>query len=514
MKRVLLLTMVILLLVLNAGCGRTTPEYDETSQVFFPEDSIAKYDTDAVVDSSPIDEPATEEPAPAEPPTLPLHEETVHVLPEVSLPFNTVASFLARTQEMFDRDDGALLGFPFHVPILVVDPVTRDAIANRADPAGYLTPFGDVFYGTLPEDVQVWAVGTLASEDFGGERWVVMSWQALQSHSAASRLAVVAHYAIHWHQGCVDFFGEWVAYDNSHMNEFEARVSIRLEMNALTAAFRATGDTRTARVADALAIRAERRRIFDRAGDENRFINHEGLAQFTEMALPAASPGALRTLVLDMMESMAFQVRDIGLERMFGYFVGAMYAFLLNETDTPWVQYINFHADLGYILKEALGIEAIPSIEEVDLTRFGYAAISREEREWADNRTQMINRLTEIFINQPTLIIYGNDLPGGFSLRMSGHVSNFAEFGMIIIGGTEFSGSFGTMNLRDGYFRRDVTDSDWFFMMPAQNLEIDGNRITAYSMYGNRRHSNWTMYLNEGYSLIEYGNGFRVVRSD
>jgi len=493
--RVFLFVFSILVLTFVASCGRTAPVYDEALQ------------------ESSVEEPSRRENCPAETPAPPPPEETWYVMPEVSLPFDTVASFLAHTQEMFDNDGGALWGFPFHVPILIVDPVTRDVIANRADPSEYLAPAGHVFYGTLPEDVRVWAAGVLTALDFGGEQWVVMSWPFLRSKDHIHRLGLVAHYAMHWHQRCPDFFGGLLAFDNSHMNELEARMSIRLEMNALTRAFRTTGDARTAYVADALAIRAERRRIFDHAEDENIFMNIEGLAQYTEMALPANSPQDIRARVLNGMENMAFQVRDIGLERAFGYFVGAMYAFLLNETDAAWEQNINVRADLGYMLKDAMGISELPPIETINLMRFGYNAISREEHEWADARARMLAWLTEIFINQPTLIIYGNGLDDGISLGFSGHMSSFTEFGTIIIGNTDFSGSFGTLNLRNGYFRRDEADSDSFFIMvTAQSLVIDGNRITAQATDGNRRHSAWTMYLNEGYTFIEYGNGFRVVR--
>ncbi|MCL2203368.1 MAG: hypothetical protein FWB88_05475 [Defluviitaleaceae bacterium] len=496
MKRGLLLA--VLLLTLCVGCSRSTAEYSEVPLSVSEDDTIPADDIYAV--ASPVEEP-TPVKTPAPPP------------PEISLPFDTVATFLAHTQDMFDRDGGALWGFPFHVPIMVVDPVTRDAIANRADPAGYLAPFGDVFYGTLPEEVHVWAVGVVTASSFGGEEWVIMSWPTVQSRSAAHRLGLAAHYAMHWHQRCADFFGGFVGFDNSHMNELEARMSIRLEMNALTTAFRATGDARRAYVADALAIRAERRRVFGHAEDENLFLNLEGLAQFTEMALPATSATALRARVLQEMESMAYQIRDVGLERMFGYFVGAMYAFLLNETDAPWARNVHNRADLGYMLKEAMDINELPPIETVDVTRFGYAAISREERQWADNRIQMLARLTGIFVNQPTLIIYESDLTAGISAGFSGHMVSFAEFGSIIIGGSDLTGSFGTLNLRSGYCRIDAADATRFFMVPAQNLEMDGNRITSQSLYGNRRHSSWTMYLNEGYSIIEYGNGFRVVHT-
>jgi hypothetical protein len=507
--RALLLIISVSLLALTAACGRTAPEYNDAPPEIPPQDAIPPHNANNVTETSPAPTPA-ETPVPS-PPGVSLPDVP---LPDISLPFNTVASFLAYTQEMFDRDNGALWGFPFHVPILVVDPETRHVIANRADPAGYLTPFGDVFYGTLPDDVNVWAIGMLSYEYFGGKYWVVMSLHSLQLQHPIpeTRLGRAAHYAMHWHQRCPDFFGGMAAFDNSHMNELEARISIRLEMNALTAAFRATGETRTAHVADALAIRAERRRIFGHAEDENRFINIEGLAMYTEMALPAASRAELRARVLRDMEIMTQQVRDVGLERVFGYHVGAMYAFLLSETNAPWKQNINLNADLGYMLKDAMGITELPPIEEVDLRRFGYNAISAEERQWADNRAQILAWLTEIFINQPTLIIYAGDLADEVGPAFFGHMSTFAEFGIITIGDTELSGSFGTLNLHSGYFRWQRAYPG-FHMVTAQNLQIDGNRITAQGLNNNRRHSSWTMYLNEGYSIVEYGNGYRVVPS-
>src|SRR5213595_2690755 len=78
---------------------------------------------------------------------------------------------------------------------------------------------------------------------------------------------------------------------NEHLDTLEGRVWIRLEWRALRRVLQSSGSDRAEAIADALAFRRERRRLFPGAADnEWRDEIREGLASYTGIAAWANSP--------------------------------------------------------------------------------------------------------------------------------------------------------------------------------------------------------------------------------
>ena len=73
---------------------------------------------------------------------------------------------------------------------------------------------------------------------------------------------------------------------NEHLDTLEGRFWIQLEWRALRRAVKSSGSDRAEAIADALAFRRERRRVFPAAADKIR----EGLATYTGVAAWAHSP--------------------------------------------------------------------------------------------------------------------------------------------------------------------------------------------------------------------------------
>ncbi|MCL2189195.1 MAG: hypothetical protein FWC16_10180 [Defluviitaleaceae bacterium] len=488
MKKLLLAASIFLLLA-AASCGREAQEGNNNEY-------IHEYIHAPQQEYEPPQEAPPQEYEPQESPPA---EYTPLILPQFSVPMDVAERYFSQAQALFDEDGGALWGFPFHVPIIIADPTTRHAAANRPDPEGFFACYGGVDFGVLPEDFSLFAVVTVI-HDFGGERWVVVPLDTVMRSSLAERRRHIAHYAMHWHQHCPDFFGGVIGFANTHMNEKQARISIRLEINALIGAFRATGEARRNTVIDALSIRAARRQQFDSAVDENRLETLEGLAQFTEWAMTTTSQAQL----LGLMEGFTNSVRYAGLERMFGYLSGAMYAFLLKETDKAWTENLTIDTDLGQLLKEAMGIDELRPLNEVNLTRYGYTEIAAEEYVWAATQAALLAQITTLFIDNPTLQLHEEDI-GETRASISGHFFTVAipNFNSIWQGDIEIVGSFGQLNVRNGHVVSHGFLYDRFLMVTAQGLEVDGSRISG---------NTWTMTLNEGYMLLPDGDNFRIVR--
>jgi len=280
------------------------------------------------------------------------------------------------------------------------------------------------------------------------------------------------------------------------MNEMEARISIRVEVNALITALDSYGEDRLSAINDALSIRAERRHIFGSEVDENRLELWEGLAQYTEFYLNPRRFAFFGFIpYLEMWA--AGMVRGISLEHAFGYLSGALYAFLLDEFDAAWKERVHGGSDLGLMLQEAVGISEIRPFNEVNLNNYDHALISIEEIGWATTREAMLQEIKEILTSQPILHIYANDV----NLAFSGQRFTFADIGTVFRGDVEFSGSFGRLFVQNGDL---IAHQDGFIVVAANDMRIDGNQAFG---------PNWELTLNDGYEIQPEpdGNGFRVT---
>src|SRR4051812_30857962 len=67
----------------------------------------------------------------------------------------TASRFFQEARLAAEADGGRLWGRPLDGPVLLVDPKTLAAVANRPDRDGKLAPAGDVFAGRLPAGTMV-----------------------------------------------------------------------------------------------------------------------------------------------------------------------------------------------------------------------------------------------------------------------------------------------------------------------------------------------------------------------
>jgi len=489
MKKILFIA--ALLAAILTGCGSSVYEPAEEPEAFV-------YELTEEAAPEPPDEPEPPAYEPTEAPEAYFPELEIEYLthtPQSAIPFDTASQFFSEIEGLFDRDNGELWGFRLHAPIIFACPATRDAVANMPDPYGILERYGDIYFGALPECVTIFDI-VVSYEYFDGKQWVVVPWAAVRSSSRIDRLNLLSHKAFHWHQ--YELWGRNMGWNNSHMNEKDARISIRLEINALLRALRVTGEQRYAAVHDALSIRAERRRMFDRAADENRLEMMEGLAQYTEVVLNNHVKGTQLAFMESFADGMA---RGISLEHAFGYVSGALYAFLLNDTGVPWKNSVHLDSDLGFMLKEAMDISELMPFYELDLSAYSYDRISREELAWAEARESTLRDITENTLNQPTLRFYHSDFEG-LGLAFNGHRFSFNGLGMVFRGNIDYQGSFGRLLLENGDF---IVHDAGVNMVAALNVEINGRHVSG---------SNWELALNDGYEVVQVGDNFVVVRSE
>jgi hypothetical protein len=191
---------------------------------------------------------------------------------------------------------------------------------------------------------------------------------------------------------------------NEHLDTLEGRVWIQLEWRALRRAVESSGSDRAEAIADALAFRRERRRLFPGAADnERRDEIREGLASYTGIAAWASSPASARRAAASALAGLAGS--DSPPPPLVGNFEaasGPAYGVLLDDLAPGWRRQLRSTSDLGDLLGSATNRPPTTDLA-VAAARYDGAALRTAEE--TRDRTQQV-RVAELrrrFIDGPVL---------------------------------------------------------------------------------------------------------------
>jgi hypothetical protein len=275
---------------------------------------------------------------------------------------------IAAAQLVFDNariasaeDAGKLWGKPLYGPMIIVDRKTRDFVRN------------DGTNGTLPKETII--ANTATAID--GKLTTMIALQSL-GETAVQQRRLAMHECWHRIQNDIGFPANNP--NNAHLDTVDGRVSLQLELRALAAALRATGDARTAAIRDAVAFRAARRAKFEKAAELERALeNNEGLAEYTGVALRGTTAAESRLAFAREIENVDAKTSFV---RGFAYLTGPAYGLLLDEVKPGWTRAYKVTDDLASVLGgqarvpvlhgESYGERALRAAEE---------ARDREQRE-------------------------------------------------------------------------------------------------------------------------------------
>ena len=298
-------------------------------------------------------------------------------------------------QACAERKAAELWGVEIHGPVLLIDPATRNVVANQADAAGLLESHeSGAFIGGLPANKPV----ANAPVEWAGVRWAMIVVQFLND-KPDDRVTLIAHESFHRVQPQLGLFV--FDRDNDHLDTADGRYWMTLEWNALQAALNSTGDERNTALQDALSFRAVRRARFGQsARHENATEIREGLAQYTGMRIGGRSA----TQVVEL--GQALRDRTDGIVRSFGYISGPLYGYLLDDaTNDSWRENVTGRSDLGAMLAEAMNIKPIADRADELALRYGGAALRIAEDKREKVRQTRLARWRETLLIGPVLIV-------------------------------------------------------------------------------------------------------------
>jgi hypothetical protein len=269
-----------------------------------------------------------------------------------------------------ERDAGRLWGVSLCGPLVIFDPATGTRATSHREPPGPPPRFPGVADGPVT---------------WGGQVWFAAPWHMLPANDPDLRQQLLLHALFHRIQaeqgllaGASDGF-------NEHLDTFEGRVWMQLEWRALRRALEATGSDQAEAVADALAFRRERRRLFPGAADnERRDEIREGLASYTGIAAWAGSPADARRAAAAAAAGGESQTSFVG---NFEAASGPAYGVLLDDLLPGWRRQLRGTSDLGDLLAAAVDR---PPAADVGGAAARYDAATLRTAEEARDRAQQV----------------------------------------------------------------------------------------------------------------------------
>ena len=292
-----------------------------------------------------------------------------------------MAHLLARMQALWDADGGEMWGVPLHIPLILNCNRTLVTVANRPNEQ-------ERFARQYVDGFPVY-VGTRRREEmytrlhWDGRMGLIWSWQALNMFTQGreeANLLMFAHGGFHTIQQEAFGFSLMVGADIARVSDSsDAWISFAMERRALIQALESTGDERLQIIHEALSIRDARRQAHESVDAENRFQILEGTADYTCMLIVYGPDRAVDAFVYYWIWQ-GDPVSAWSAVAQISYRGGATYGMLLSYYGVDWRPHVHQYADLGLMLKEALGITEFIPLEDIDLERFGYSEIAAQVR--------------------------------------------------------------------------------------------------------------------------------------
>ncbi len=191
--------------------------------------------------------------------------------------------------------------------------------------------------------------------------------------------------------------------DQPHLATEAGRVSLRLELRALSAALSATDPAaRRVAVEDALAFRAWRHARFPESeAAENAMERHEGIAEYTGRRLSRDD-----AMVRHLAEHLGKGDRVREYARSFAYYTGPAYGVLLDGAAPEWRTNWDRREGLALMLSQALGLSPASDDESFAVrgARYDAGALQVEEAERARVQAVRIAYLRARLADGPLLV--------------------------------------------------------------------------------------------------------------
>ena len=386
--------------------------------------------------------------------------------------------YFEEAQKLCERDAGRLWGISLCGPLVIYDPASGTRATNQPEPEGPVPRFSAFADGPV---------------EWGGLRWFAIPLYILPE-DAEKRQQSWGHPQFHRIQHQLAFMATASDGSNEHLDTLEGRYFMQLEWRALRRALESSRSGQSEAIADALAFRRERRRLFPGVADnERRDEIREGLADYTGIAIWANSPADARRAAASRLVG-----GDWSFVGNFESQSGPAYAVLLDDLLPGWRRQLNGTSDLGDLLASAI---KRPSTTDVTVAAARYDGATLRTAEEVRDRAQQV-RVAELrrrFVDGPVLTMPA----GGSGTSDTRDSVGIPGVGIVYFHNFTRSAQWGRLNANNGVLRSaDGTTLSVPVTGPLEGTTLQGD--------------GWSVTLNAGWVVrpAARAGSFTIVREN
>ena len=383
--------------------------------------------------------------------------------------FEEIKQATRQHQQLWNKD--------LYAPILLVDPQTREIITNTQDSAGTLTAYKTAFTGKLPNKVNI----SNTSIHWNGRHWAMIMLPLPKDKKA--RINLIAHELFHRAQSSLGFQAHNP--DNAHLDEKDARIYLRLELEALKQALKATSKTAIKKhLTNALAFRKYRYTLYPTADStENLMELNEGISEYTGIMHSGRTSAEMRNYFQQRINAF---IQSPSYIRSFAYEAVPVYGYLL---DPGWNKKINNHTNLTAFFITSFNIQLPANITNI-ANQYNGNIITSEENTRAEEIRKQKEAYVRMFLESPATELPLMNMNMSFDYTK---MVSLKEKGMVYPQ-IRITDKWGILTVINGA----LISADWSKVRVSFPTNIQENKITG---------DGWTLDLSPGYTLVKDETG-------
>ena len=388
------------------------------------------------------------------------------------------------------NENGKLWNHQLYGPILLVDKNSRVIIANEPDNKEILTKEGSVYVGILPKEINI----SNTAHNWNGKRWTMVMLPLPKDYN--ERLNLLTHELFHRIQPELGFVNISNKKGN-HLDEVNARIFLRLELEALKKALMSKSDSlRQIHIRNALLFRNYRDKLFpDEKEDENNLEINEGLAEYTGSILSKRSDEKLKEHYIQAINNFYNNQTFV---RSFAYVTIPVYGYFMNLKNPNWNKEISVNTNLTDYITKFFKVSIPDNFKEVInkiKENYGFNKISNFEIERAKEHKKLIAKYETEFQKNPTLTIRFENMNISFDPR---NITPFKDLGTVYPK-IRITDNWGILTVKNGA----LLSKNWDKVIISKPTKISDTLVEG---------NEWKLELKKGWRIENKGKNFILKR--
>lgn len=402
--------------------------------------------------------------------------------------YESFAQIFNEIDTVLDRDNGKFWNHSLKGPILLVDPETRAFISNQNSKKEEFQKYNDVYIDTIPNEVNI----ANTAKDWDGKRWTMVLLPLPKDKKARDNLII--HELFHRIQPQIGF-GNHYEKSNSHLDTFNGRLLLKLELEALVHAVYSIENVRIIHLENALRFRKERQTSTEIKNAENALELHEGLAEYTGVMLSDRSSEELK---IHFRSKVDLFYNNKTFVRSFAYQTVPMYGYLLSQIKENWHREITEKTNLTDYFKNSfsLNIDSTRPFETIAKEHnYHFEKFQKEEQLREKKQLKIIANYKELFLNKPTLKLMFENMGITFDPRNIVPIKNIGTVYPTI----RVTDNWGILTVEKGA----LLSADWENIIVSEPKEINDSIIKG---------DGWKLELKENWKVEKTTTNYELKK--